>query len=210
MDQPREGTIYFVRHGESEANARRIIANRGTGLGLTERGRRQAMALAKALAAARIVAVYHSPLDRAAETAAILAAAWGAPCREAAALGECDCGVCEGREDEAAWALHDAVMTRWRGGEWEARIPGGESLVDARDRFVPFVRQIMGTICEMQSAVCLVTHGALLSSVLPLVLGGLDVGFAAAHPLGNAGYVAAEVRADRLECVRWTNDLPGA
>ena len=41
--------IYFVRHGESEANLLNEISNRGLKHGLTERGRAQASALAETL-----------------------------------------------------------------------------------------------------------------------------------------------------------------
>src|SRR6476646_8171101 len=41
--------LYFVRHGESEANLLREISNRGTRHGLTAKGRAQATALAQSL-----------------------------------------------------------------------------------------------------------------------------------------------------------------
>ena len=68
MEPEGEGRIYFVRHGESEANVRHVIANRGRSYGLTAVGRAQARALAARLPMGRVQVVYHSPLARAAET----------------------------------------------------------------------------------------------------------------------------------------------
>jgi broad specificity phosphatase PhoE len=41
--------LYFVRHGESEANTLGVISNRGLRFGLTDTGRQQAAALAEKL-----------------------------------------------------------------------------------------------------------------------------------------------------------------
>lgn len=59
-------TLYLARHGAAEGE--------GDG-GLTEAGRRQSRLLGERLAGIALTAVHHSPLPRAAETAAIVAAA---------------------------------------------------------------------------------------------------------------------------------------
>lgn len=199
MGPKADGCIYFVRHGESWANTRRVIANRGLSYGLTERGRQQAQALAARLPMDEVKLVYHSPLARAAETAAILSGG-RVPCWAEEALRECDCGICEGRDDLAAWALHGATMARWRAGDWAARIEGGESLDDVRRRFVPFIEQVQRGLGA--DTVVLVTHGALVVSMLPLLLPGLDPAFAD-HGLGHLGYVQVAVCAQGLCPVRW-------
>ena len=135
--------VYFARHGESEANIRRVIANRGWAYPLTERGRRQAARLADLVRAdldeGAHVRIVSSPLRRAAETAGILHAALGGATVELAdALREADCGVMEGRSDDAAWAAHDDVQERWLARS--APIEGGESLDDLLERFIPWLR----------------------------------------------------------------------
>ncbi len=68
--------IYFVRHGESEANARGIFAGQRENSPLTEEGREQARLTAQRLKTrtkAHIDKIVSSPLKRAQETAKIIA-----------------------------------------------------------------------------------------------------------------------------------------
>jgi broad specificity phosphatase PhoE len=66
-------TVHLVRHGKVE-NPKAVIYGRLPGFHLSERGRKQAEAAAGRLADADIGAVWASPLERAQETAAIIAA----------------------------------------------------------------------------------------------------------------------------------------
>src|SRR4051812_27964306 len=74
--QPRaaEGTlrIYLARHGESAANAAKVLAGH-TDVPLTEKGRQQARELAEILRGVQLDAVYSSTLSRSRETALIAA-----------------------------------------------------------------------------------------------------------------------------------------
>lgn len=65
-------TFYFVRHGESEANAVRRFAGR-TDSPLTERGREQAEAVAEVLAKTPFDRIVSSPLSRCRDTALLIA-----------------------------------------------------------------------------------------------------------------------------------------
>jgi probable phosphoglycerate mutase len=67
-------TIYFVRHGESQANVDGVHAGSGLDSPLTETGRQQAHLLEQQLKDKRIDLIVTSPLIRASETAAIIAA----------------------------------------------------------------------------------------------------------------------------------------
>ena len=127
----------------------------------------------------------------------------GVPVERADALREFDCGVFEGRSDDEAWAAHAAVQREWYElGRPGARIPGGESLTDLRARFVPFVAAVARDVREGDAerprgapagSVLLISHGGLLHSLLPEVLGGLDPATVLANPLGNAAFVVADV-----------------
>ena len=65
-------TVHLVRHGEVE-NPTGVIYGRLPGYHLSERGRRQAAAVAARLADADVTVVWASPLERAQETAATIA-----------------------------------------------------------------------------------------------------------------------------------------
>ena len=66
-------TIHLVRHGEVE-NPKGVIYGRLPGYNLSERGQRQAAAAGERLADRDVGAIWASPLERAQETAAAIAA----------------------------------------------------------------------------------------------------------------------------------------
>jgi broad specificity phosphatase PhoE len=65
--------IFFVRHGESEANAAGITAGARLNVGLTKDGRQQALKVGEDLKGKGVDLIVSSPLKRAYETAAIIA-----------------------------------------------------------------------------------------------------------------------------------------
>jgi|CXWK01.1.fsa_nt_gi broad specificity phosphatase PhoE len=71
-------TISLVRHGLVE-NPNQVYYGRLAGFGLAQLGRAQAAAAGRLLAAESVAAIYHSPMQRAAETAALLHAQMPAP-----------------------------------------------------------------------------------------------------------------------------------
>ena len=91
--------LYFVRHGESEANTAHVISNHGWMHPLTETGQQQARDLAARLSPIGAKIIYTSPLRRAVETAEILALALKLPVQVDDALREYDCGDVEGKAD---------------------------------------------------------------------------------------------------------------
>jgi uncharacterized phosphatase len=70
-------TIYFVRHGESEANAAGISAGGGLDVNLTLNGKDQAKRVGETLKNKQIDLIVSSPMKRAYDTAAIVAQAIG-------------------------------------------------------------------------------------------------------------------------------------
>ena len=71
------GIAILVRHGESETNVRNIISADYTGYPLTQEGKKQARRAAEELAPIRINFIATSPVQRARETAGIIAATTG-------------------------------------------------------------------------------------------------------------------------------------
>jgi len=193
--------IFFTRHGESEANILRIISNRDLPHHLTEKGITQAQMLAETLRKCSIMKIYCSPIPRARQTAEIIALELGVPSQVEDALREFDCGEMEGRGDPEALAAHRAVMEAWLTKQNTlARIPpDGESYEDMKGRFLPFIQQLLGK----GEDVLLITHGALLLNMLPLVLTNIDDAFCQSHLLGNCELVVAETNTSGLVCKNW-------
>jgi probable phosphoglycerate mutase len=198
--------LYFIRHGESDANRQHIISNRDLPHPLTERGRAQAAALAARLRTVPVTGIWSSPVPRAAETAAILAAALGVPYRLTPALREYDCGFLEGRSDDEAWRLHRHISQTWlMQGDLAYHPEGGESFFDIRDRFVPFVESLIALPDGPPPGrhILLVAHGGLYALMLPLVLANVDRAYIAQAPFDPTICITAERRAGRLWCVEW-------
>jgi len=91
--------FYFLRHGETESNVRRIVAG-SLDVPLTERGHAQARAAARALVNCGISEIYSSALRRAHDTAEYVAAVLKLPVRVIPGLAERRWGVLEGQPRE--------------------------------------------------------------------------------------------------------------
>jgi broad specificity phosphatase PhoE len=195
--------LYFVRHGESEANILHEVSNRGLKHGLTERGRQEAVTLAGKLKGVPATRIYSSPLLRAVQTSQILSRALTVPLEITDALREYDCGVIEGKSDAVSWEMHSAVAHDWLEGRWESRVAGGESYLDIQARFVPFIEQLVGRYRRSRADLVLVGHGGLYRHMLPLVLTNVDAGFAFEHLIGHTEVIVAESRLEGLFCLSW-------
>ncbi|MGD0461848.1 MAG: histidine phosphatase family protein [Tepidisphaeraceae bacterium] len=196
--------IFFVRHGESEANILKIFSNRQWKHPLTERGREQAKALAAQLRGRGVAAIHSSPLRRAIESAEILAGRLGVEYVIEPALIEYDVGIYEDRSDEEGWRAYADVERQWAQGQLDARLPEGESSLDIQNRFVPFIRRLINLYGKREDAtVVLIGHGGTYRQGLPCVLGNISRKYAVEHGLANTAVVEAELREGVLHCVSW-------
>jgi 2,3-bisphosphoglycerate-dependent phosphoglycerate mutase len=196
--------LYFVRHTESEANVKRIYSNRDLPHPLTERGRKQAQALARNLKGQGIQVLYNSPIPRAVETAEILSAVLEIPHQTTAALREFDCGVIEGKSYDKGAARYEKVLRDWMElTYWESSIEGGESYLDMKDRFLPFIDGLVEEHGDTRTNIALVGHGGLYRCMLPLILENVPVTFAMEHTLDFTQAIIAEPRDGGLICLSW-------
>ncbi len=195
--------FYFVRHGESEANVLGLITNRGSAYPLTVKGRGQVGgAGTEARRCGDHPDGFEPVVARRADRRHPVGAArtW---VHVTDALREFDCGVLEGKSDPDSWAIHNEVWRDWsERGQWESRIEGGESFLDMRDRFVPFLEGVIAAGRDGESTL-LVGHGGLYVNMLPLVLANVEPARAAGLPFPNTGYVVAESSPEGLVCLEW-------
>jgi probable phosphoglycerate mutase len=196
--------LYFVRHGESEANIRHIISNRESPLGLTLLGKQQAQALANKLSEVPISAIYCSPVFRARETADILSASFGVSSEITEALREYDCGVLEVQSDEESWRLHREYFDSWTlHHHFQNKPPDGESFLDIQKGFLPWIENLTHNDSYKDKYILLVGHGGLLHLMLPLILTNIDNGFVRLHRIGHTECVIAESVSGQLVCKQW-------
>ena len=197
-----------MRHGESEANLLHVISNRGLRHGLTKKGRDEALALADRLAPVSITKLYSSPLLRAIQTTRILSECYGLAYEITDALREYDCGVLEGKADSGSWEIYNKVYRDWMWeNQWKRRIEGGESFLDMKARFMPFIEQLIESCRHGSGNFVLVGHGGLYRCMLPLMLENIDFEYAASHPMENASYICAEVDMRGIVCTAWNGEF---
>lgn len=155
----------FVRHGQTESNARGILAG-STDVPLTEQGQREAAAAAEALAGQPLRHVCASPLRRAYDTAQAIARPHGL----------------------AVTVIEDFRERDW--GEWEGRAfpatlghpqpPGGESLDAYLERIGRALDRFFALTGEGPAVV--VAHGGVFHALCRLLkVAGADGGV-----IGNA------------------------
>jgi broad specificity phosphatase PhoE len=125
--------LYIVRHGQTERSAGMVYSGQAD-VPLTATGRRQAAAAGTLLAGADIDAIVSSPLVRARDTAAAIAAATGLTVRVDERLIEVDYGPFEGLDRAGARERFGEAFAAWREDPFGAPVPGMEPLDDALAR----------------------------------------------------------------------------
>jgi broad specificity phosphatase PhoE len=198
--------LYFVRHGESEANTRRVISNRESPFALTQLGKQQAAMLADRLKDIPITAIFSSPILRAKETAEILSESFYLPYEITEALREYDCGILEEKSDEVSWKLHREIAEDWVLNHNHLRKPeGGESYLEIKKRFMPFIESFTQNGLHAEDKILLVSHGGLLELMLPEVLTNIEHAFIKSHGIGHTQCIIAEQKSAKLVCLQWGN-----
>ncbi len=163
--------IYLLRHGEIDAGRpKRFIGH--TDLPLNENGIRQAIRLRTALAEVRVDAIYTSDLNRAAETARMIAEAHPAAAfHRLPALRE----ICLGQWEERSMIdIRNRFPEAWdaRGGDMAGfRPPDGESFADLGERVIPVFDRILHRCGHSAGAVVIVAHAGVNRVILCHLLG---------------------------------------
>jgi broad specificity phosphatase PhoE len=159
-------TFLLIRHGLT-ADIGVRLSGRGRDPRLSATGRTQAVMLAARLRRLRLAAVYSSPLQRAIETAAPVAASHDLELETRDALGDLDFGEWTGRSFEELGALPE-----WRAfneARASSRAPGGERMDEVERRAVAEVESIHDR--HPGAAVAVVSHADVIRAVLLHYLG---------------------------------------
>lgn len=163
-------TLYFVRHGETDYNRRRIMQGRRIDAELNATGYAQAEALAQRFAEVPLEAVYSSTLKRAAATADAIAARHpDAPRHRLADLDEMSWGIYEGEPvTEVIEPVFKEMYAQWERGVFDHRVEDGESILDVQARALQAVDHIVAH--HPGETVAVVTHGRFLRVLLASLL----------------------------------------
>ncbi len=159
-------TVYFIRHA-AHSHLGRVLSGRMAGIGLTDEGRLAAARAGRHLVGRSATAVYTSPLQRARETASIVAEPLGLPEQPAEELNEIDFGGWTGRD--FASLEGDVAWDRWNRDRSLHRPPGGESMVEVQLRLAIWLSRVHGR--HPDSAVIAVSHADVIKAALAHALG---------------------------------------
>lgn len=134
ISNPASTLILLVRHGQT-ATTGKVLPGRAAGLHLTETGHAEAEAVARRLGELKkVVAVYASPLERARETAAPIAAALNHKVQIHKGLLECDFGDWTGVQLSAL--MKKPEWTTVQRAPSTFRFRNGESFTEMQTRII--------------------------------------------------------------------------
>ena len=159
--------LIVVRHGQTLWNLERKYQGHSD-IALTDKGIKQAEAVAARLAEEKIDAVYASDLSRAFKTAACIADKHGLTVQVVPALREIKFGDWEG-------LTYEQISEQWPGllGKlWttpdELQIPGGESFQQLKERAYTAIEKIVAA--HPDQTVVVVAHGGTIGTILCAML----------------------------------------
>lgn len=158
--------ILLIRHA-AHGHLGNILSGRLPGVPLSQEGRSQAQRLAARLAATQMDAVHTSPVQRAQETAAAIAARRGLAVEVAPALDELDFGDWAGRS--FVELAGDPRWDSWNTARETATAPGGEGMTAAQSRAWTHVERT--ALASPDRTVAMVTHCDVIRAVVARVLG---------------------------------------
>lgn len=165
-------TIAFIRHGQTEWNARHLLQGSNREIDLTEKGVQQVAAAAAGLKAAgyRFDRIYVSPYRRARHSAEILCAALGGEPVVDERVREMDFGDYEGTPYLDGGYVDDNIRAAFeRPLDYVPR--GGESYAEVIGRIRGFLEDELKPLEEICERVLVVAHGGVLHAVVTNVLG---------------------------------------
>ena len=183
--------LLFIRHGETDWNRQQRFQGQ-IDVPLNATGHAQAARLAARLASERYDGFYTSDLQRARETAAPLARAWGQSPLALAGLREQNFGIWEGLDVPTIKSKHGDLWPAWLQHEADFALPGGESLRQFHDRVLAAVRDLATGAAGRRLAI--VTHG-----------GVLDMLWRSAKGLPLDGLRTCEIPNTGLNRLRWAD-----
>jgi len=163
--------LVLVRHGETEFNRADVFRGRADPP-LNERGLQQARAAARSLATVELEAAYASPLQRALQTAGIIAGPHGLKVQAEPLFIDVDYGEWSGKNIDEVKRGWPQQFDLWRKDPESLRFPGGESLVEVGERLSRGLESLRE---RHQGPVLLVGHKVVNRIILCICLGlGLE------------------------------------
>jgi broad specificity phosphatase PhoE len=193
--------VLLVRHGQSTYNTEGRLPGQLPGVPLTDEGRRQASRAAIALSGLRLDTVVSSPLERALETARIIARGWALEVREDPRLMDTDVGSWAGRKigeiakDDPNWSAFLKKPTE--------PPPGVESMAAAQARATAVIEGLRADPSTGENVV-VVAHADIVKLIVAHYTGITIEGALALH-ISNASITALAFAGEHPPALLATN-----
>jgi probable phosphoglycerate mutase len=193
--------LLLMRHGQTHANVSGELDTAHPGLDLTDLGRAQAAAAARALEGEQIDAIYVSSRVRTHQTAQPTADDRGLTPVQLDGLEEIQAGDFEMRNDHDSVAGYIGSVATWLEGDLTYRMPGAETGEEFLARFDRAVREI---VAGEHDAALIVSHGAALRTWVSTRMTPHPDAPPATQPLHNTALIVLEGDFDAgWEMVSW-------
>lgn len=161
-------TVYLIRHGETAWNKEGRCQG-VTDIPLTETGIRQARAVANTLEQAPLCRILTSPLQRARDTADLIAKPHSVSPEYHAELKEWDQGKLEGLTGPELTQGYPGFFESWLANPAQTAPPGGEALQDLQERVWPIIDGLRQQ--DLSGPVAVVSHTLTTAVILCAGLG---------------------------------------
>lgn len=131
--------IYTVRHAESIANTEGIYQGQTYDTNLSGLGKKQAVALANALAGREIEKIVSSPLKRTLQTAQAVSDRLSVPIELEDDVIETDHGIWESQDKQWIALNYPNILNDWNNAPMQTVFPGGESFLQTVNRIKDYL-----------------------------------------------------------------------
>ncbi len=160
--------LYLVRHGATPMTMEDKFSG-AENVYLSDEGRMQAERLAERLKNTQLSAAYSSPLDRAVETATIIAKPHGLQVLKLDGLREISHGHWEGMTRREVEARYGEEYAAWEQDPFTFAPEGGDSGISVLARALPAIRDIV--VHQKDRDVLVVSHKATIRLLISSLLG---------------------------------------
>lgn len=198
-------TFYLIRHGDNDGIPHGGLSGRLPGIHLDASGDAQAHSVAERLRESDIARVYHSPIERARETAEVLAAKLSVPLCALDSVTEVDFGEWTGwtfaqLEKDPRWRAFNRMRST-------TRIPGGELMLEIQNRVVTSLERLRHD--HPQERIAVVSHGDPIRTALVYYLGvPLDLMHGIHIDTASVSIVCVDDAGVAVRCLNHTGPVP--
>jgi len=163
-----EKILYIIRHGQTDLNLKGIVQGRGVNSPLNEMGKMQAQAFYNRYRDEHFDKIYTSTLLRTHQTVAHFVQD-GVPMEQLKGLDEIGWGIYEGKEQTPEiMEGFSALITRWRNGELDTCVEGGETPNQLAARQREAISYILSKRDEKKILICM--HGRAMRVFLSVLI----------------------------------------